>query len=195
MPVHIGISEPGFEDPVGLMVACHRRIERFLAVLVDLAMRVRGRALTETESGALETALKYFRDAAPHHTADEERGLFPSLKQSHDTAAAHYMTDLERDHRRAEYLHSTADRLGLIWLSNGTLGESDVAELQAALADLSALYREHIWVEEQHVFPSARIALSLDVLEKIGRDMASRRGVPYIPPVVRAIATAQTEAS
>jgi hypothetical protein len=66
--------------------------------------------------------------------------------------------------------------------------------LQAALADLSALYREHIGIEEEHVFPYAGRALSRDVLEKIGRDMASRRGVPYIPPVVRAIATAQTEA-
>ena len=194
MPVHIGNSEPGFEDPIGLMVACHRRIERFLAVLVDLAMRVHGSTLTETEIDALETALRYFHDAAPHHTADEERGLFPNLKRTGDRAVACYLTGLERDHRRAERLHSTADRLGLLWLTHGTLDESDVIHLQGALADLSALYREHIGIEEGYVFPSARSALSRDVLEKIGRDMASRRGVPYIPPVVHAIATARTAA-
>ena len=195
MPVNIGNSEPGFDDPLRLMIACHRRIERFLAVLVDLAMRVHGSTLNVTESDALETGLRYFRDAAPHHTADEERGLFPSLERIRDRAAAWYLSDLKRDHRRAENRHSTADRLGLMWLTHGTLGESDVGQLQASLADLSALYREHIRIEEDHVFPFARTALSRDVLEKIGQDMASRRGVPYIPTVVRVIATAQTEAS
>ena len=193
MPVNIGNSEPGFDDPVGLMIACHRRIERFLAVLVDLAMRVHGSTLNVTERDALETALRYFRDAAPHHTVDEERGLFPTLAQSADQAVS-YLSDLEHDHRRGERLHLAADRLGLKWLRDGTLGDTEVAELQADLAELSALYREHIRIEEEHVFPSARRALPRHVLEKIGRDMASRRGVPYIPPVVGSIAAAQAEA-
>jgi hemerythrin-like domain-containing protein len=193
MPVNIGNSEPGFENPIGLMVACHRRIERFLAVLVDLAMRIRGVTLSGTESDALETALRYFRDAAPHHTADEERGLFPTLERSGDQAVS-CLTDLKHDHRRAERLHATADRLGLKWLRDGTLGDTDVAELQAVLSELSALYREHIRIEEEHVFPSARRALPRHVLEKLGRDMASRRGVRYIPAVVGSIAAAQVEA-
>jgi hemerythrin-like domain-containing protein len=193
MPVYIGQPEPGFEDPVGLMIACHRRIERFLAVLVDLAMRVHGNALTDGESGAIETALRYFRDAAPHHTADEESGLFPNLEQAYGGSVS-YLSDLERDHRRAERLHSTVDRLGLIWLKHGTLDDSNVKKVQSALAELSALYREHIRIEEEHVFPFARRALSRQVLERIGRDMASRRGVAYIPPTVRTIATAQMEA-
>jgi hemerythrin-like domain-containing protein len=175
------------------MVACHRRIERFLAVLVDLLMRIRGSTLNGTESDALETALRYFRDAAPHHTADEERGLFPALTQSGDQAV-HWLTDLEHDHRRAERLHSTADRLGAKWLRDGTLRDIEVAELRAFLAELSALYREHIRIEEEQVFPSARRALPRHVLVKLGRDMASRRGVPYIPPFVGSITAAQAEA-
>jgi hemerythrin-like domain-containing protein len=146
-----------------------------------------------TESDALETALRYFRDAAPHHTADEEQGLFPTLAKSADQAVS-YLTDLEHDHRRGERLHSAADRLGLKWLRDGTLEDIEAAELQAVLAELSALYREHIRIEEEHVFPSARRALSRDVLERIGRDMASRRGVAYISSIVSPIATAQVEA-
>jgi hypothetical protein len=38
-------------------------------------------ALWDTElRNALETALKYFREAAPMHTADEEESLFPLLR-------------------------------------------------------------------------------------------------------------------
>jgi hemerythrin-like domain-containing protein len=183
MPVHIGQAEPGFEDPLALMAACHRRIERFLAVLVDLATRVHGGTLTASESGALETALRYFRDAAPHHTHDEESCLFPTLEKA-GGGDVRYLFDLERDHRRAERLHATADRIGLIWIKQGTLDASRAAALQAALAELSALYREHIRIEEEHVFPSARRTLSREVLERIGRDMAARRGVDYISPTL-----------
>jgi hemerythrin-like domain-containing protein len=185
--VQIGQAEPGFDDPVGLMAACHRRIERFLVVLVDLTVRRHGSELNELERAAMETALRYFRDAAPHHTADEEDGLFPALAKDRgeDEEA---ISELERDHRRAERLHRTVDRLGHLWLTAGNLAESRVIRLQAALGELSALYQEHIRIEEQRIFPSARTLLSQEVLEKIGREMAARRGLSYIPAMVTAIA-------
>ena len=189
MAVTIGHSEPGFEDPVGLMVACHRRIERFLAVLVDLAVRRGGHALTSTERTAMEVALTYFHQAAPHHTADEERGLFPALAQAGGKGADD-LRDLERDHRRAEQLHEIVHELGLSWLKHRELDEWDCRAFQSALADLSALYRDHIGIEEERVFPRARKMLSRGVLERIGQDMASRRGVTYIPPTVQLKATA-----
>jgi len=193
MPVHIGHAEPGFDDPLGLMIACHRRIERFLAVLVELAIRRNGYALTDSESTAMEAALRYFRDAAPHHTADEEHGLFPALKQA--GRGAYELPGLERDHRQAERLHVTVDALGLTWLRRGTLDESEARELQTALGDLSALYREHIETEEQQVFPRAQRALSRESLDRIGREMAFRRGVSYIPQTVQLRVTASRVSS
>ncbi len=192
MPVQIGQAEPGFEDPIGLMVACHRRIERFLAVMIEVAIRRSGSTLTETDRSAMDTALRYFRDAAPHHTADEEYGLFPALAQA-DGRVVCELPDLERDHRRAERLHSTVDELGLAWLRDDALNESNMRDLQSALDDLAALYREHIRTEEERVFPEAQRTLSQQDLEKIGRDMASRRGIAYIPPTLRLTATALME--
>ena len=192
MPVQIGQAEPGFEDPIGLRVACHRRIERFLAVMIDVAIRRSGSTLTETDRSAMETALRYFRDAAPHHTADEEYGLFPALAQA-DGQVVRELPDLEHDHRRAERLHSTVDELGLAWLRDDALNESNIRDLQSALDDLAALYREHIRTEEERVFPEAHRTLSQQDLEKIGRDMASRRGIAYIPPTLRLTATALME--
>ena len=188
MPVQIGQAEPGFDDPVALMAGCHRRIERFLVVLVDLTSRRRGHGLNEPERAALETALRYFRDAAPHHTADEEDGLFPALGKDLGLDQ-NVISELERDHRRAEELHPTVDRLGQMWLTGGNLAEGQVITLQFVLGELSALYREHIRVEEQSIFPSARTLLSREALEEIGRGMAARRGLSYIPSYIPTVVT------
>jgi hypothetical protein len=82
MPITIGSKrESDFTDPIGMLGNCHRRIERFLNVLVTLATGEKGGLLTEEHRAALETSLRYFREAAPKHTADEEESLFPRLRR------------------------------------------------------------------------------------------------------------------
>jgi hemerythrin-like domain-containing protein len=178
MAIQIGAAEPGFNDPVGLLTACHRRIERFLGALYRIARDREGQELEQAESDALATALRYFRHAAPHHTADEEQGLFPAMTHV-DQQASSALARLEQEHRRADELHAAVDRTGSEWLRAGRLAERQAAELQTALHELSVIYREHIRVEEEEVFPLARRVLSSTDLESIGRDMAARRGVPY----------------
>jgi len=76
MPIIIGSKrESDLTDPIGMLGDCHRRIEMFLDVLVSVAEQAHGDRLTEDQRGALETALRYFREAAPNHTADEEESL------------------------------------------------------------------------------------------------------------------------
>jgi hypothetical protein len=79
MPVVIGMMQKTFGNPVGLLSDCHRRIESFLSMLLAVASHADG-ALDMELPNALETALKYFREAAPMHTADEEESLFPLLR-------------------------------------------------------------------------------------------------------------------
>ena len=75
MPMIIGARpESTFADPIGLLMDCHRRIERFLTVLVQLSGKG---TLTDEQCTALETALRYLGEAAPKHTAHEEESLFP----------------------------------------------------------------------------------------------------------------------
>lgn len=70
MPVQIGAQAHNFSDPTGLLSDCHRRIEMFLGTLEGVASLI-DRPLTEETRVALESALHYFREAAPKHTADE----------------------------------------------------------------------------------------------------------------------------
>ena len=177
MPIVIGAKpESNFTDPIGLLTDCHRRIERFLSVLVRVASATRGRPLTTEHRSAFDTALRYFRDAAPKHTADEESTLFPRLRSCAPQALAQ-IEALESDHLRADLAHAEVDRLGRQWLDTGTLPADDAARLTSLLAELSELYREHIAVEESSVFPTAAAVLPQADRLEMGKEMAARRGL------------------
>jgi hemerythrin-like domain-containing protein len=171
-------ADHGFDEPLGLLSDCHRRIEHFLSVLTAIAGQTAGGALDASRRSQLEGALQYFAVAAPRHTDDEEQSLFPRLAASLDTRAAEaldMMRRLERDHAEAGQHHTAVDRLVRDWLRDDALHAEAVRTLRAALAQLQALYARHIAVEDQHLFPAAARILSADDLRHIGREMAARR--------------------
>lgn len=178
MPITIGAKpESGFDDPIGVLRDCHRRIEKFAAVLSRVASRGGG-ALSEDERRAMETALTYFREAAPKHTADEEESLFPRMRQRGDAAAVLAQVDaLESEHKRADALHAEVERLGQLWLSAGSLAAVDAERFDSATREIVELYRGHIEVEEGAVFPAAAAGLSAEERSAVGAEMAGRRGV------------------
>ena len=116
MPIVIGAKrESDFTDPIGMLGDCHRRIEMFLNVLVRVAEQAHGETLNEEQRGALETALRYFREAAPKHTADEEESLFPRLRQIESADVRALMArieSLEEEHVCADRSHGEVDSLG-----------------------------------------------------------------------------------
>jgi hypothetical protein len=71
MPVQIGAKTHNFTDPIGLLSDCHRRVEMVLGTLAAVA-EVIDRPANEETSRSLKSALHYFGQAAPKHTADEE---------------------------------------------------------------------------------------------------------------------------
>src|SRR5213595_3170992 len=104
MAVQIGAKSHHFTEPLGLLSDCHRRIEMFIASLSAIA-ELGGQPLNEEGWRALENALRYFREATPKHTADEEQSLFPRLRalSSPEVQSAFSRLDeLEGDHRWAE---------------------------------------------------------------------------------------------
>ena len=189
MPIQIGAKrESSFSDPIGLLGDCHRRVERFLAVLVHVAAQAHGEPLTAEQRAAWETALRYFREAAPKHTADEEESLFPRLRTMDraDVRALLARVDgLEQVHVRAGAGHAEVDRLGLAWLANERLSQDEASRLIAVLAELAELYRAHIAIEDTEVFPLAAEVLSALDRKAIGGEMAVRRGLGLRTSVAR----------
>ena len=122
MAIQIGARpDSGFDDPIGMLKDCHRRIESFLGILCIVVDRARGRSLTGEERDAVKAALEYFRTGGQRHTADEEESLFPRLRKS-DAKSFEEIDRLEDDHHEANELHGSIERLYSAWIESGWLG-------------------------------------------------------------------------
>lgn len=162
---------PGFDDPLGVLRACHRRIEKQLATLARLRGHLPQHGADAQAAGAATAIMRYFDTAAVHHHEDEEASLFPRLLAVRPDLAdvAHR---LEREHvTMAQRYAALRERLAAIEAQTS-------AELPDAVADgFAAAYTSHIALEEGQLFAQADGALDAATLATIGAEMASRRGV------------------
>ena len=167
--------DAGFDNPIGMLKDCHRRIESFLRVLCIVAERPKNISLSEEETAAVMSALNYFRSGGRRHTADEEQSLFPRMRQGSANSALVELDRLEGDHQRAEELHDRAEKLFLMWIDAGWLDDQDADALVRATSELDQIYRAHIKVEEEVVFPEASKTLGSEAVEAMGYEFRARR--------------------
>ena len=177
MGIQIGAKlDSGFDDPIGMLKDCHRRIERFLHVLRVVVSRAPGRGLTGEETEAVQAALHYFHVGGQRHTADEEESLFPRLRAESGAGRFEELGRLEDDHGNANQLHAAVDTLYSTWIADGLLSPEDEQRLLSAVEQLGHLYEEHIQVEEKIVFPHAVEALDNQAIAAMGQEFRARRG-------------------
>ena len=182
MPVQIGAKAHHFTDPTGLLSDCHRRIEMFLGTL-DSVAGVIDQEPTDEVRQALESALRYFSQAAPKHTADEEESLFPRLRHTANPevmAALARLDELEGEHRWADPLHAEVERIGVKYLSNGSLPNHEVEKFRTAIRGLRSMYQRHIRLEDHVIFPLAARVLTEQDKSAIAGEMADRRKVKLV---------------
>ena len=176
MAIQIGAKpDSGFDDPIGMLMDCHRRIENFLHVLCLVAESARSRALSDEETIAVESALHYFRTGGQRHNADEEESLFPRLRAELTLCSFEEIAGLEGDHKTANDLHTQIDRLFTEWIANSDLSAEDSQQLLNATNRLKHLYDAHIQIEEKIVFPRAAKVLDPQAIAAIGREFRARR--------------------
>jgi hemerythrin-like domain-containing protein len=177
MAIKIGAKpDSGFDDPIGILKDCHRRIERFLDILCLVAERAYTRSLTGEELSAVRAALQYFHVGGERHTADEEESLFPRLRGESTEGNLEAIDRLQRDHQHAAGLHESVDWLYTEWISAGLLGPDEQQRLLSHTRRLKQLYAEHIQVEERIVFPHALQLLDSRTIAAIGKEFRDRRG-------------------
>jgi hemerythrin-like domain-containing protein len=169
-----------FSNPLGVLSDCHRRVEHFLHLLITVTAQARGGALSAEQRDALEVALRYFDEAAPKHTDDEEESLFPRLRASRHPQAPEALAivdALAQDHEVAQRHHAQVATLAHRWLTHGSLPAAAARELATRLDALAVLYRRHISVEDGELIPLARGILDAADIAAFGREMAARRGI------------------
>lgn len=177
MAIQIGAKpDSGFDDPIGMLQDCHRRIEHFLDILCMVAERAHTRGLTGEERSAVQAALQYFHVGGERHTADEEESLFPRLRGESTAGNLEAIDRLQHDHQHAAVLHDSVDWLYTAWISAGILGPDEQQRLLSQTRQLKQLYAEHIQMEERTVFPHALQLLDSRTIAAIGQEFRDRRG-------------------
>jgi hemerythrin-like domain-containing protein len=176
MGVQIGAKpDSGFDDPIGMLVDCHRRIERFLGILCMVVERGSGGVLSDEERGAVEASLQYFHTGGKRHNADEEESLFPRLRKESLGGTLAELEHLEEDHQAAADLHVQVESLYEQWMQGGCLGPEQIRHLTSSTQSLKHLYTKHIALEEHSVFPRAAQVLDKNAIATIGQEFRQRR--------------------
>jgi hemerythrin-like domain-containing protein len=174
--IQIGAKpDSGFDDPIGMLIDCHRRIERFLHILCFVAESARGRGLTAEETEAVEASLQYFHVGGRRHNADEEESLFPRLRAECTNGEIEEIGGLEGDHQQANELHLAVEKIYRTWIGENKLSEENEQRLQSMTDQLRHLYEGHIQIEEKIVFPHAAKVLGNEAIDAIGKEFHARR--------------------
>jgi hemerythrin-like domain-containing protein len=171
-PLLTDSTAPSFDDPLGMMAACHRRIERQLATLSRLQRHLPEHGCDADAREAARAILRYFDAAAVNHHADEEDSVFPRLEEALALRPVTLMAELEDEHAR----------LGARWTKLRPLLAAIAAGQRANLppkgvAELASAYAAHIAREEGQLIPLAARTFDAATIAQIGREMAQRRGV------------------
>ena len=168
---------PGFDTPLAMLSACHRRIERRLEQLGHVVDRLADPDPSRHAEAhwVLEDVRRHFATSGNHHTDDEELTLFPMLREVEDPALQELLDVLETDHRVIDAMHVELDVLADRLQTRIT--PEDLDALRALASDLKVHYERHIRQEDEHILPKAASLLTPEQLDKLGFEMRRRRGV------------------
>ncbi len=171
------LPEEDFTDPLARLQDSHRRIERFLELTRDLALRT-NQPPTAADREHLRLALRYLRKGPRSHSEDEEASLFPRLRQaraSNQADALMTIDDLEKEHNAAAHSHRLVEELFERWMQSGPLNRDQYTRIVNTTSSLREAYRVHIEFEDTVLFPLATQLLTQEQLHAIGEEMLTRR--------------------
>jgi len=162
---------PDFDDPLGVLRACHERMLAHCEILRKLPAHIAANGVDDEARSAVNRVVSYFSTSAAHHHQDEEQDLFPILNRQ-SLKLADIVYRLKQDHEKLDQLWQ---QLLPDLKKPGTLAENTgFAGRANAFCEACA---EHINVENKELLNMAQHILSHQQLQDIGRAMARRRGL------------------
>jgi hypothetical protein len=168
-------AAPG--DVVDALIACHDRIRHFTAMAAALAEATAAPAV-EVSAAAAGVA-RYFAEALPLHSADEDRSLAPRLLALPlaDPLRAAVMAMTQQHGPLEEVLAAALPRWRAVAADPACL-PAHAAPLRDLTARVSALWDEHLQLEESTVFPAIRALLGPAEQAAVRTEMEARRAAP-----------------
>jgi iron-sulfur cluster repair protein YtfE (RIC family) len=161
------------EDAVDLLLGCHQRIRHFTGVAIKLA-HAQG-AATEEIGQAAAAVHRYYSVSLPLHEADEDQTLQPRLRAVADEQVRHALLAMGEQHQVIdELIGRLLPLLVLVRNNPGTLPEVG-GEMCAIMKALEEIFRAHLQMEEEVIFPAIRQVLPESARAEILREMQERR--------------------
>jgi hypothetical protein len=145
-------SGPSGEDQVvSLLLACHERIRSFLALASRLAAAEESASISDAAAGLF----RYFGEALPLHSLDEDASITPRLIEAH--AGIELRSAFDTGAREHAIVDEIITSLLPIWIEIAR-DSSRIAARRATLATgtafLEDLFTDHLEREERLVFPA-----------------------------------------
>jgi hemerythrin-like domain-containing protein len=166
------VSElPDFDDPLGVLRACHERMLSHCDMLQKLPAHLAANGADDEARSAINRIVTYFSTSAVHHHQDEEQDLFPLLNRQ-SLKLADIVHRLKKDHEKLDQLWKQ-----LLPALKKPAALAEDTDFPGYVEAFCEAYRAHITVENKELLGMAQHILSQKQLQEIGKAMARRRGL------------------
>ena len=161
------------EDAVDLLLGCHLRIRHFAAAAVKLA-HAQGATDDEVRQAAA-AVYRYFSVSLPLHEADEEETVRPRLDPVAGERVRHALLAMADQHQGIyDFVERLMPLLQLVEQNPGALSQVG-GEMCSLTSALDEIFRAHLELEEQVIFPAIRESLSESDRAEMLKEMQHRR--------------------
>jgi len=164
---------PDFNDPLGLLKACHLRMLGFCNLLEKMQKHIRVNGIDTDVKQSAQKIHRYFSTAGAFHHKDEEQDLFPLLIGS-SPALTTIIHSLEQDHNK---LDEHWEKLSPLLATPSSIEKDET--FNQYITDFCEAYRTHIDTEEKNLLPMAQHVLNKEQLHQLGKNMKERREKSY----------------
>ena len=161
------------EDAVDLLTGCHDRIRHFTGAAVRLA-HAQG-ATADDISQTAARVHRYYTVSLPLHEADEEDTLRPRLAVIADEKMSHALAAMHEQHQAIDELLDRLLPLLVLVQSNAENLHAVAGEMCSITRALDEIFRAHLQMEEEVIFPAIRAVLAEGVREEMLGEMRARR--------------------
>ncbi len=178
MGMLFGRPAASFDDPLGMLAACHERVRKNVETLGRITTHVSLLGVDKEASTAAAAVHKYFSTAAHQHHLDEELDVFPCVRRRvNDAERAELLSIMEQIEQEHEVIEGLWAQMEPALLA---VSEGQQAEIPADVVDeFVTKMRAHLDVEERQLLPRAHAFIQADDLPEIGKNMALRRGLSW----------------
>lgn len=161
------------EDAVDLLLGCHQRIRHFTGVAVKLA-HAQGATPNEVAQAAAGVH-RYYSVSLPLHEADEELTLHPQAGAVADDQVSQALLAMHDQHQAIDELIERLLPLLMMVENNPDTLAAVGGEMCSITKALDEMFRAHLQMEEEVIFPAIRGALPETTQNEILREMRQRR--------------------